>query len=76
MSYYGGIDFDKWFARVMAADSNEVKKIRAEFEDVIKRQAETEAAIKDDKIIEEPHRRISNEKKVHPQVIVQGNYYE
>ena len=70
MSYHGGINFEKWFNRVMTAPASEVSQIRKEFEDILKRQAETER-----QETEKVSRRIKNEKSIHPQVVIQNDYY-
>jgi len=74
MTYYGGINFEKWFDKVMTADSKDLPAIRKEFESIIKRQQETEEQLKEYGEVQSPIRRIDNEKKVHPQVIIQGDY--
>ncbi len=74
MTYYGGINFDKWIDKVMTARSEELPAIRAEIENLIRRQEETEQALKKEKQLEQAAKRIINEKKVHPRVVIQGDY--
>ena len=74
MGYYGGINFDYWIGRVMTAPGAELPTIRAEFEDLLRRQAETEAELKRQKEMDKPTKQIRNELKVHPYVVIQGNY--
>lgn len=73
MTYHGGINFQKFYDRVMTCKADEVAGIRKEFEDLIQRQKETEQQEKKRKA-EQAGRRIRNELKVHPQVVIQGDY--
>lgn len=68
--YHGGINFDKWFDRVMRAKPEELSGIKAQFTELVERIEHTENTDSD---LQAPTR-IINERKTEPRNIIDKDW--
>ena len=76
--YHGGIDWDKWYASAMSAKTAEearaLKVLLQERLDQIAYTENAEAAKPEEKVVRRRNKRQEGERRVHPQVVVRGDW--